>query len=340
MNWMKNTWYQAGWDHEVKEGEILARRILNTPLVLFRNEAGEVSALHDMCPHRFAPLSMGVLEKGGLTCNYHGLSFNGSGKCTNNPHGPIVPALCVKSFPVVARHDALWIWMGDAEKADLEKIPDLGFIDATSPEARVEGYVFIEGDYRLMVENVLDLSHAEFLHRGSFGGTFFTTSNMEVTDDKDSVTISWTAIKQDIGPLMQKTLRLDEPLGDTRSTVKWSEPSILVQQSDFGPPGTIDNLPNKRTLTHIFTPETESTTHYFYSTMDDDIKANPGLKENLLRTLGQAFVTEDGPMIKGQQERMEGRDFWEMKPVLLPSDRAAAKFRRYLDRMIKAETAA
>lgn len=337
MNWMKNTWYQAGWAHEVKDDEPLARRLLDIPLVFFRDDEGKVNALHDMCPHRFAPLSMGVQENGGITCNYHGLAFDGAGKCTKNPHGPVVPALCVKSYPIVERHDALWVWMGDADKVDATKIPNLAFIDATSPDARVEGYVFIEGDYRLMVENVLDLSHAEFLHSESFGGTFFTTSDMKVSDQGGEISISWTAENQDIGPLMQKTLRLEEPYGDTRTTVKWSEPSILVQQSDFGPPGSIDDLPNKRTLTHIFTPETETTTHYFYSTMDDDIKANPKLKENLLRTLGQAFVTEDGPMIAGQQARMDGRDFWEMKPVLLPTDKATAKFRRHLDKMIKLE---
>ena len=54
---LKNTWYAAAWDHEVSVDSPLARRILNEPLVLFRDTAGKVVALEDRCCHRHLPLS-------------------------------------------------------------------------------------------------------------------------------------------------------------------------------------------------------------------------------------------------------------------------------------------
>ena len=47
-----NTWYVAAWDHEVGR-HLMARKILNIPVVLYRTAAGAPVALEDTCPHRF-----------------------------------------------------------------------------------------------------------------------------------------------------------------------------------------------------------------------------------------------------------------------------------------------
>ncbi len=78
-NYLKNTWYVAAWSEEVTEAALLGRKILDIPVVLYRDNAGEVVALTDRCPHRFAPLSMGKIVNGCVECPYHGLRFNGSG---------------------------------------------------------------------------------------------------------------------------------------------------------------------------------------------------------------------------------------------------------------------
>jgi phenylpropionate dioxygenase-like ring-hydroxylating dioxygenase large terminal subunit len=59
MNFLRNVWYVGAWDHEVSADQPLARTLLGEPVVFFRNAAGQVQALLDRCPHRFAPLSMG-----------------------------------------------------------------------------------------------------------------------------------------------------------------------------------------------------------------------------------------------------------------------------------------
>jgi phenylpropionate dioxygenase-like ring-hydroxylating dioxygenase large terminal subunit len=72
---LRNSWYVAGWAHQIPTGEIVARTILGEPIVLYRTASGAVSALEDRCCHRFAPLSRGRLEGDDIRCMYHGLKF-------------------------------------------------------------------------------------------------------------------------------------------------------------------------------------------------------------------------------------------------------------------------
>jgi len=43
-----NTWYVAGWDHEVNRS-ILARTVAGKPMALYRTEDGRPVALADAC---------------------------------------------------------------------------------------------------------------------------------------------------------------------------------------------------------------------------------------------------------------------------------------------------
>ncbi len=339
MPYIRNAWYVAGWDSDVGAGDIVSRRILDTPLVFFRGDDDLVVALHDRCPHRFAPLSKGRLHGRSIVCGYHGLAFDGQGNCSDNPHGPIVPALCVTGYPVVERHRALWIWMGDRDQANEDLIPDLGFIDE-KPDAFATGYLNTPADYRLMVENILDLSHTDYLHPDTLGGVI-TGAETTVSEDEESVSIQWKSQDQDLPPTLlvpyQAVFPENGPSGDLNAIVRWYAPSILTQDTRFGPPGTVEDPPIKGLMTHIFTPESEGKTHYFYSVVDDVIAADPNMKELIIGGLGQVFANEDTPMLSAQYERMNGQDFWDLNPVMLPIDRAATKVRRRIDELLKVE---
>ena len=170
MSWLRNAWYQAGWGEELIVGEPLARTILNEPILIWRAGGGEIAALLDRCPHRFAPLSAGRIERDRVTCGYHGLSFGSNGARVHNPHGAVTSAMRVRAFPVEERHSAIWIWMGDADKADPAGIPDLSFIDETPESARLRIYLPTRANYQLIVDNIMDLSHADYLHPTTLGG--------------------------------------------------------------------------------------------------------------------------------------------------------------------------
>ena len=122
--WIRNAWYVAAWTHEIEPGRIHARTIIDQPLVIYRTSDGEIVALEDRCPHRFAPLSMGRLEGDALRCMYHGLKFAPDGRCIEIPGQKLIPqSACVRRYPLQVVGSWVWVWMGEADKADPAAIP-------------------------------------------------------------------------------------------------------------------------------------------------------------------------------------------------------------------------
>lgn len=167
MAYIKNAWYVACWDNEVKAGEMFHRRLLGELVVFYRKQDGSVVALQDRCPHRFVPLHMGRLVNDSIECGYHGLRFDCTGKCVLNPHGDgkIPAAAKVRQYPTLERYGMVWIWMGDAQP-NADKLPDYGVLESTGDFSTTRGYIHIESNYELMAENLLDLSHITYLHDG------------------------------------------------------------------------------------------------------------------------------------------------------------------------------
>ena len=113
---LRNCWYVAAWAHELIDGKLLARTILEQPLVLYKGDSGRAVALDDRCCHRGARLSNGRLEGDCVRCMYHGLKFDGSGACVQIPGQDVIPrGMGVRSYPIVERDSLVWIWMGAAD---------------------------------------------------------------------------------------------------------------------------------------------------------------------------------------------------------------------------------
>ena len=108
-----NHWYAAAWTGEIGEAPF-ARRILGEPVVFFRQADRRIAALVDRCAHRLVPLSMGVCVEGRIRCGYHGMEYDGSGKCVRIPAQEIIPPKAkTRSFPVIERYGLVWLWMGE-----------------------------------------------------------------------------------------------------------------------------------------------------------------------------------------------------------------------------------
>ena len=59
---LRNIWWVALWSEDLRPGQLFARRIMNQPLVFYRDAEGKPVALLDRCAHRWAPLSAGKLD--------------------------------------------------------------------------------------------------------------------------------------------------------------------------------------------------------------------------------------------------------------------------------------
>ena len=336
MEFVKNCWYIAAWVKEVEAGSILARRICDIPLAIFMADDGP-KALYDSCPHRFAPLSRGTVENGSIVCGYHGLGFSGDGTCTKNPHGPITKSMCVKSYPAFERHRAIWVWLGDAAKADPALIPALEFQDTSYDTALSFGYLHGEADYKLYVDNIMDLSHADFLHAATLGGSFVGTKQ-DVKEDETTVTARWS--QKDMKPnalhVSIGTFPADARV-DRFTEVKFHAPCTMVLISAFGELNAQEDDYLKTFGAHVMVPETESTVHYFFSSSRNFRMEDGEFNRIYVSKRDSVFITEDKPMIDAVQERMGGRDLFEMKPLLLKTDDAAIRARRKINLLLKKE---
>lgn len=346
MAFLRNVWYVAGWADEVKVGQMLARQICDEPVVLYRDEQDAAHALFDRCPHRFAPLSKGKLCEGGtsIQCGYHGLRFGADGKCNHNPHGDgrIPIAAVVKSYPVVERWSLVWIWMGEPAAADPALIPAYPFLDAEQwyvGKAQME----IDANYVLESDNILDLSHIEYLHPTTLGAGQSGEGKTVVTQEGNTV---WSRrfIRNEMLPawLYQATGLPDQAACDRWLDVRWDAPATMYLQADMALTGTPRETGIQSPQAHLFTPASETKTHYFYSmSMPKALGewAEAVVLQNIAG-LGAPFTHEDKPMVEAQQRAMAGKSFWEMKPVLLDVDAPAVRARRVLEQLLAAEQSA
>ncbi len=173
-------WYVAalGWQLTDKP---VARTLLNKPVVLFRTSDGKVAALEDRCCHRALPLSNGTLEDQGLRCGYHGLLFNGEGRCIEIPGQDKIPGKArVPAYHVRERDRIVWIWFGSSEHP--EPICEPPAYDVhSSGEYLFDGDVYhYDAPYQLIHDNLMDLSHLGYVHLRTIGGNASIHMNAEM----------------------------------------------------------------------------------------------------------------------------------------------------------------
>jgi vanillate O-demethylase monooxygenase subunit len=337
VSYLRNTWYVAAWSDELPPAGMLARTLLDEPVVLIRNSAGAVSALVDRCPHRFAPLSAGVLRGDSIQCRYHGLEFSSDGRCVRNPHGPLAAGLAVKGFAVAEAHRAIWIWMGDASKSDPAQIPDLAYLSAAPASAFSCGHLHSKGNYELCVDNILDLSHTDYLHPSTLGGGAVTSTHQKVTADEQSIQVEWYCANTRPAPLLVSLIPELPPQTDFVTRVRWYAPAVMRLLSATVPAGQAVEQGYVNLNAHMMTPETRASTHYFFAATRNYCVDDAALNARLAETRKHIFATEDMPMIERVQQRMGEREFWSLEPRLLPVDDAPVRVRRRLQQLLAAE---
>lgn len=85
-----------GYWYPVLESAELADRpvpfqVLDRQLVAWRDGDGAARILRDRCPHRAAKLSIGLVLDGQMQCAFHGLRFDGGGRCVLIPWSDETP---------------------------------------------------------------------------------------------------------------------------------------------------------------------------------------------------------------------------------------------------------
>jgi phenylpropionate dioxygenase-like ring-hydroxylating dioxygenase large terminal subunit len=337
MPFLRNCWYVASWSSDLTSAP-LGRRILNDPIVIFRSSTGEPVALSGRCPHRFAPLHLGKVIEDRIQCPYHGLRFNSAGACVFNPqgNGATPSALRVRAYPLIERYGALWIWMGDPQRADAAQIPDYPFL-ADPRLARIEGYLHSKANFELLTDNIMDLGHVDFLHAGSLGCDATAKAKTTITRSGNSIRCDRWMANERQGPLLGWLFGKEGRPVDAWVDVIWNPPSLMQLNFGMTEVGASRDAGGEIPNVHFMTPETEFSTHYFWASTRDFRTDDLALSQQLYDGVTAAFTLEDKPMIEAQQEMMGTTDLWALKPALLAGDTAPVMVRRALAKLVEEE---
>jgi phenylpropionate dioxygenase-like ring-hydroxylating dioxygenase large terminal subunit len=339
VTFLKNIWYMAGWSDELND-QLLSRRVFDRQIVFFRKQDGSIAALADRCPHRFAPLSKGEKAGDAIQCGYHGLTFDGSGACIHNPFSDKIPAAAkVQSWEVVEQHDIIWLWGGDPGDADRDMIPDFGMTENSATVRAVHGYTLIEAPYEFATDNLMDLSHIEFVHKGTFAGAgVIFAGTHDVKEEGDALRSNWWMPGVKAPPHTQGIYPPDMDT-DHWLDMRWNAPASMHLEIGATPAGGTRTDGVIAQQAHIVTPASATTSHYFWATTRTHDLMSAEVDGFLLTLFGQAFDEEDKPIIKAAYDNLEGQDFWEAKPLSLGIDAGGTRARRKIQAMFKSENA-
>ncbi|MFT5488812.1 MAG: phenylpropionate dioxygenase-like ring-hydroxylating dioxygenase large terminal subunit [Paracoccaceae bacterium] len=334
-----NAWYAAAWCHEVGRQEPLARTLCNTAMVLWRNSRGTVSALEDACWHRQLPLSMGRLDGDELVCRYHGLGFGSDGQCTRMPsQDKLNPSACVRSYPVVERHRFVWVWPGDPALADPALVPDMHWND--DPEWEGDGKtMFAKCDYRLFVDNLMDLTHESFVHATSIGNKHVAEAPMKTTHEGATVTSTRWMLDIDAPPFWRAQLGKPGNV-DRWQVIQFEAPCTIVLDVGVAlagtgaPEGDRSQGVNGRVLNTI-TPETDTTCMYFWSLLRNYRLRDQTLTTQLREANANIFL-EDKVVVEAQQRVLDQNPGRGLNNLNI--DAGATWARRVTNDMITKET--
>lgn len=338
--YLQNAWYAAALGRELTDEGAVGRMLLGDHIVLYRTSSGDPVALFDRCPHRFAQLHLGEVVEDQIQCPYHGLRFNPQGACAFNPHGSgaIPTRASVRSYPVVERHGAVWIWMGDRNLADPSLIPELRILDHSDQNARACDRMHILANYELVTDNLMDLSHADFVHtprehRNGHWGRL----KADVTRGERSIRSVWSHRTDQLPPFFRATLRHPDGMADQVFDMTWRAPSnmllrITVRHADYPLSAGAEYA-----MALLVTPETEASCHMFVLTVRNWSTNDADLNAEMMASLMHGLRSEDQPILESVQRSMGTADLWSLDPLSFGCDSGGVQARRKLRQLIEAE---
>lgn len=333
----RNCWYIAAWAHEI-ERRPLGRILLNEPVVFFRKIDGAIVALEDRCAHRGFPLHKGRLVEDTLECGYHGMTFDCSGHCIKVPGQSQIPSGAgIHVYPIVEQWGFVWIWMGDPSLANPASIADWRVLHDPQWDVRGER-LYVNCDYKLIIDNLLDLSHLAFVHPGTLGSSA-KLDEVQIKNEvaEASVTISRWLI--DIEPPPTYARGAFKGNVDRWQITKFQPPAFVslfagaADTATGAPGGNLDGAIGLHTF-NAMTPETERTTHYFWAIAQRETSKVENLIQSIFHDI-QKTVQEDVAVFEAQQRSLELKPDAPM--VTVKSDVGPIAARRIIDRLLQAE---
>ncbi len=347
---IRNAWYALGFSGELATRTLQGHRIAGRPIVAWRTEPGEVVALDARCAHKRFPLWEGRLLDGDrLECAYHGFCYDRTGRCI------AIPALSDRSqrvpetarqtaFPVKEQDGVVWLWAGGDRTPDHDP-PPTPEIAGAGWETRVTEPMEVAASYRLLIENLFDLTHFYPLHNGNIGSLADAQVPVEIQRDLSGPvpvlrTVRWRR-EFTLPPMTRDRFGLE--VADQVQVHEMIAPSLFRVRVAVAPPGRLDTGTEQSFVLHQTITPVAADRHVWRRATS--CQAGSRWAADPSRSLVDAIVEgaptvieQDRWAIERQQEMFAFPDDG-YREVHIKTDGAVVMARRILDDMEAAEAA-
>jgi len=329
----RDTWYVGALSSEVSRKPLL-REIAGEPVVFYRKEDGTAVALFGRCPHRGMLLDKGPLIGDRLQCGYHGLEYESSGKCVFVPSGGTIPAgMALKPYPLIESHGWIWLWPGDAAKADPALLPDLNDLGFTRSGFFSEPgiYLHVPANYLLPLENLADATHITYLHHGMIDTGNVAAHPYRVEVQGRVVRMLRVFENEQLPEMLAKTFNIKGRVNRTLDLTTYA-PGVVLIRIVFAPADDPSAKPAESNLVVAVTPENHKGTHQFSANTGSFLSPHPGRFDDL-----RNLLTEDVVAISEIQTMFDKLGPQRAPEVSVKSDEGAIRVRRIIAGMIASE---
>jgi phenylpropionate dioxygenase-like ring-hydroxylating dioxygenase large terminal subunit len=333
-NYPLDCWYVIAASDEVGRTP-LGRRVLDRPVVLYREESGDVVALSDRCAHRAYPLSKGRLEGDLLVCGYHGLRYDSTGECVHVPSQPNVPYdACVHSYEVREEPPFVWIWPGDARRSVLRPVAQLPWLRSDDWRTAPGAALHVAANYTLLHEHLVDVTHIAQVHSQETPPGYDEMPPLEdVRVSETSVSYSRSLPAAMLAEWEAEATGLPRDRAyERRHHGTFLSPAMIVEGWDIDDgEGRLHQL----VRIHAMTPESPTSTHLFWQ-IAHNYDLNRTLVGEHVRAVMEAILHRDVELVEtieataGHEEAASG--------INIRADAAVLRVRRIVDDMVAAET--
>ena len=281
---------------------------------------------------------MGIKDGDSIRCRYHGLKLGPDGVAEEMPlkHDKVNQSVCVESFAVAEKYRFVWIWVGDKTKADEALIPDLW--PCSAPGWTFDGGHYpIACDYRLVIDNLMDLTHETHVHSGSIGQSELMEAPIETRVEGNDVFVTRWIPDIDPPPFWRDALKSDGKV-DRWQICQFVAPSAVIIDVGVAPVGAGASVAShdqgvRGFVIDVMTPQSETQTHYFWGMARNFDVADQGFTARFKAQQGGVFA-EDVEVLEAQQRSITANP--ELKLSAYNIDQGGVRARQIIKRLIGA----
>ena len=338
-SFVQNAWYVACMSAEIQRNEKQGHRICNKPILIWRTAEGKVVAFDDRCVHKRMPLSCGkILGNGNLECAYHGFTYNGNGQCVAIPSqddGVIPTRAKLKPYPVVEQDGVVWVWPGDPARMGKARPPRTPEFVSEEWESYTCLPIHVPANYRLLIENLLDITHFYPLHDGNIGDLANSKIPIEFVEQEVEGNPSVKTIRE-VHNYRHPPFLIDwfgYELVDRIHTHQMSNPGLTRVQLRCAPPGALSTKQERGYILHHSHTPIDERSHIWrwtISTPKGQIGLDPKVPSiERIKEMFPAVVDQDRWALERQQQMFEVPQ-GDYQEVHLRSDKAILMVRKIL----------